>query len=114
MDILYLVLRHPDADCHWEDSWEQNKIVIKKINTTKEILKRCIVEKVKNNRIAIYRCSHNGDSSMISCSAEVDRVDLENKVVHFKNQRVERRKIPKLAHEGQSYFYAHSILKSAA
>ena len=72
---LYLVLHHRrDPDQPWSNDWIDDDR-IRAITTTARVGNFCEQEKQQGRAVFVHRCAYGGTAAVISCAAEVDRVD---------------------------------------
>jgi hypothetical protein len=102
---LYLVVRHPDDDQAYSNSWnKQNRDLLEAITTDATVIRLCTEAMRRQERVFIYRCGLGGGPARICCSALIKQADRAAKLVTFCDQKSLNQSPPRLATQGQNYF----------
>ena len=86
---VYIVVRHPDAEQLWANSWVQGTCFIEAITTDAEVAGRCRYAQCADGYVYVHRLVHGESQATVVSKAkvrDVQKIDRTSFLVLFKDQ----------------------------
>jgi hypothetical protein len=109
---VYVVLRHPDAEPLWANSWIRDTPLIEAITTDATVAARCQDAQQSAAYVYIHRCAHGGSRAGIVSKAkvrDVQKVDRTFYLILFTDQTEVGLEPPRNAEQGDRSYIAPPV-----
>ena len=109
---IYIVLRHPDAEQLWANSWVSGTCLVEAITTDAIVAGQCGDARRTEDYVYVHRCAHGDSPAMIVSKGkvrEVQKLDRAFYLVSFDHQTQIGREPPRPAEQGDRSYIDRAV-----